>query len=93
MIESTRISYDRHHLLQGVDHSDLTGIGRATAVALSKAGWALGLFARRADKLQETQNLCEHPSKVLLVIGDVVKEEDVQKLFRLTVEKFGEWCL
>ncbi|RPD56151.1 short-chain dehydrogenase/reductase SDR [Lentinus tigrinus ALCF2SS1-7] len=66
-----------------------SGIGRATAVALSKAGWSLGLFARRADKLQETKDLCENPSKILLVPGDVSKEEDVQKVFRLTVAQFG----
>ncbi|KAI0718226.1 short-chain dehydrogenase/reductase SDR [Cerioporus squamosus] len=66
-----------------------SGIGRATAVSLSKAGWTLALLARRADKLQETQDLCDNQAKILLVAGDVTKEEDVLKLFRLTVEKFG----
>ncbi|KAI0718225.1 short-chain dehydrogenase/reductase SDR [Cerioporus squamosus] len=66
-----------------------SGIGRATALALSKAGWTLTLFARRADQLQETRKLCSDPSKVLLVEGDVSKEDDVLKLFRLTMENFG----
>ncbi|TFK85614.1 short-chain dehydrogenase/reductase SDR [Polyporus arcularius HHB13444] len=66
-----------------------SGIGRATSLALSKAGWTLALFARRANQLQETRELCSDPSKVLLVDGDVSNEDDVLKLFRLTIETFG----
>lgn len=66
-----------------------TGVGRATAIAFSKAGWSIALFARRLDQLKETQALCDNPSNILPVEGDVSNEEDVLKVFRLTVEKFG----
>ncbi len=49
----------------------------------------MSLFARRADKLQETKKLCKDPAEVLLVEGDVAKEEDVRRLFRETMERFG----
>ncbi len=79
--------------MQSANLGDLAGIGRATAISLSKAGWAIALLARRADKLQETKDLCDNPSKVLLVVGDVSKEEDVLKLFSQTVDKFGEFIV
>ncbi|EJF61008.1 short-chain dehydrogenase/reductase SDR [Dichomitus squalens LYAD-421 SS1] len=66
-----------------------SGVGRATAIALAEAGWSISLFARRADKLQETKQLCKDPSKVLLVEGDVTKEDNVSALFRETVNHFG----
>lgn len=66
-----------------------TGVGRATAIAFSKAGWSIALFARRSDQLKETQALCDNPSNILPVEGDVSNEQDVLKVFRLTVEKFG----
>ncbi|KAM5540899.1 hypothetical protein V8D89_005543 [Ganoderma adspersum] len=66
-----------------------SGIGQASAIALAEAGWSISLFARRADKLQETKQLCKDPAKVLLVEGDVAKEEDVLRLFRETIDRFG----
>ncbi|KAJ7929055.1 hypothetical protein B0H13DRAFT_2248124 [Mycena leptocephala] len=54
-----------------------SGIGRESAVALSKAGWNVVLTARRADALQET---------ALLYVTD---EEFVKKLFSETVTRFG----
>ncbi|KAI0754616.1 short-chain dehydrogenase/reductase SDR [Daedaleopsis nitida] len=66
-----------------------SGVGRATALAFSKAGWSIALLARRSDKLQETQDLCEDSSNVLIIEGDVSKEEDVLMLFRKTIERFG----
>ena len=67
----------------------MSGIGRATAIALAEAGWSISLLARRADKLQETKQLCREPSKVLLFEGDVTKEDDVSRLFRDTLDRFG----
>ncbi|GJE91931.1 SDR family oxidoreductase [Phanerochaete sordida] len=66
-----------------------SGIGKATAVALAKAGWSLVLFARRADALRETQAQCPHPDKVLLVPGDVTNEQQVIDLFQTAVQHFG----
>jgi NAD(P)-dependent dehydrogenase (short-subunit alcohol dehydrogenase family) len=70
-------------------HHYLVGIGRATAIALSEAGWALVLFARRMEQLRETQAKCSHPDKVLLVHGDVTDEQTVVNLFKSAVERFG----
>ncbi|OBZ71595.1 Glucose 1-dehydrogenase 3 [Grifola frondosa] len=66
-----------------------SGIGRATAFSLSRDGWSIVLFARRLEKLQETQKMCEDPFKCFIVQGDVSSEEDVLRLFRETVEHFG----
>jgi len=66
-----------------------SGIGKASAIALAKAGWSLVLFARRADALRETQAQCPHPDKVLVVAGDVTSEESVTGLFQAAVQQFG----
>ena len=66
------------------------GIGKASAVALAKAGWSVVLFARRVDKLKEAQEQCPDASKVLLVVGDVSSEKDVANLFQEAVKQFGK---
>lgn len=65
-------------------------MGRASAIALAQAGWSVALLARRADMLEETKALCVDPAKVLLVEGDVAREEDVKRLFEATIDAFGE---
>ena len=37
--------------------------------------------------------MCSDPLKVLVAEGDVSKEDDVLRMFRLTIEKFGECSL
>ncbi|KAJ6567432.1 hypothetical protein DFH09DRAFT_1247410 [Mycena vulgaris] len=66
-----------------------SGIGRESAIALSKAGWNVVLTARRADALHETSLLCESPANCLILAGDVTDEEFVRKLFAETVSRFG----
>jgi len=66
-----------------------SGIGRASAIALSKAGWSLVLFARRLDKLIETQNLCRNPEQIVVVQGDVTDGGSVKGLFQQTLERYG----
>ncbi|KAF9815971.1 hypothetical protein IEO21_04298 [Rhodonia placenta] len=66
-----------------------SGIGRASAIALSKAGWSIVLFARRIDDLNETKSLCIDSEKVHVVQGNVTDEEDVAKLFQTTISHFG----
>lgn len=63
------------------------GIGRATAVALTAAGWRLSLAARSKDPLVELvrETDCEH----LATICDVTDEADVQKVVRATVDELG----
>jgi len=66
-----------------------SGIGRASAIALSKAGWSVVLFARRLSDLNETKSLCANPEKCLVVEGDVTSEDDVVRLFEEAVSQFG----
>lgn len=63
------------------------GIGRQTAIALSKAGWNVVLTARREKELLETSTLCSGPFHV--VVGDVTDENFVAKLFGETLVIFG----
>lgn len=65
-------------------------MGRASAIALAQAGWSIALLARRADMLEETKALCVDSARVLLVEGDVAREEDVKRLFQATIDAFGE---
>lgn len=66
-----------------------TGIGQKSAIALSKAGWSLTLFARRLEELLITKQMCADPDQVLVVQGDVTDEHGVKHMFRKTVEHFG----
>lgn len=65
-----------------------SGIGRATAIALSAAGWKLSLAARRNDELLETRELCTG-DKPCLVVGDITDEAYVTRLFEETLRVFG----
>ncbi|KAJ6459791.1 hypothetical protein C8R47DRAFT_1161592 [Mycena vitilis] len=66
-----------------------SGIGRESAIALSKAGWNVVLTARRAEALEETASLCESADKCLVLAGDVTNEDFVKNLFSQTVARFG----
>ncbi|THH30585.1 hypothetical protein EUX98_g3591 [Antrodiella citrinella] len=66
-----------------------SGIGRATAVALNKAGWSLVLFARRSEELQKTRLECSDPAKVVCFVGDVASEKSVVELFDFAEQSFG----
>ncbi|KAJ7929021.1 hypothetical protein B0H13DRAFT_1965305 [Mycena leptocephala] len=67
-----------------------SGIGRESAIALSKAGWNVVLTARRADALHETSLLCESPAGTCIMLaGDITDEVFVKKLFSETVVQFG----
>lgn len=67
-----------------------SGIGRASAVALSKAGWDIVITARRLVQLEETKALCEDGSKILVLAGDISEEQFVLELFRKTVSTLGK---
>ncbi|KAM0746495.1 short-chain dehydrogenase/reductase SDR [Meredithblackwellia eburnea MCA 4105] len=66
-----------------------SGIGRHSAIALSKAGWAVVISGRRKAELEETASACAGPAGVLAVVGDITKEEDVLSLFSEAFKKFG----
>ncbi|KAF8577742.1 short-chain dehydrogenase/reductase SDR [Ramaria rubella] len=64
-----------------------SGIGRVSCISLSKAGWDVVLFARRADELEVTAQEC--PGRKLIVQGDVANESDVLRLFKEAINTFG----
>lgn len=64
-----------------------SGIGRSTAVALSKDGWSVVLSGRRVDALEETAALC--PGETLATPGDIASPEAVDAMFDAVKDKFG----
>ena len=67
-----------------------TGIGRATALALMKAGYDMVLAGRRKDKLEETAKLgAETGRKALSVPTDMKSPAEIDALFKKTKETFG----
>ncbi|MBX7198863.1 MAG: SDR family oxidoreductase [Rhodospirillaceae bacterium] len=65
-----------------------SGIGRASALALARAGYRVVLVGRRAEPLQEAAAEAKG-AKTLVVTGDVSKSADVAKVFAETVAAFG----
>ncbi len=65
-----------------------SGVGRAVAVALAEAGYAVALAGRRLDALEETAAALGDAPYVA-VATDVTDPESVRALFAATVEKFG----
>ena len=66
-----------------------SGIGRAAALALLGAGYAVVLAGRRRDALEQTIALAPQGSAALAVPTDVRDEDAVSALFRTTLERFG----
>jgi NAD(P)-dependent dehydrogenase (short-subunit alcohol dehydrogenase family) len=67
-----------------------SGIGRAVAVELLRAGWSVALAGRRVETLEETAGRApEGASAALAVRTDVSRPDDVAALFAAAVERFG----
>jgi len=67
-----------------------SGIGRATAHALLKAGWTVVLAARRREMLEETVALAKvEPPRTLVVPTDVRDPAAVAALFARVKETYG----
>ena len=65
------------------------GIGRAIAYRLARDGARVVVSARRGDRLDEVvRNIESRGGQALAVVADVTREEAVQRLVRLTVERF-----
>jgi NAD(P)-dependent dehydrogenase (short-subunit alcohol dehydrogenase family) len=64
-----------------------SGIGRACALALSRAGWAVALTGRRAERLQETADAA--PGGTLVHAADVAEPEQVAGVFAAVQARFG----
>jgi NAD(P)-dependent dehydrogenase (short-subunit alcohol dehydrogenase family) len=67
-----------------------SGIGRASAVALLKAGYSVALAGRRADALAESVKLAgADGARAIAVPTDVTKPESVRALFGSVKDKWG----
>jgi short-subunit dehydrogenase len=67
------------------------GIGRATALALAREGYALCLAARSIKELEETRRLSGlEPARSLIVLIDLAGEESPQELFDAALAHFGK---
>jgi NAD(P)-dependent dehydrogenase (short-subunit alcohol dehydrogenase family) len=64
-----------------------SGIGRACAVALGEAGYALVLAGRTLDKLEQTQGQIK--GKSIAIAADVADPTSVKNLFAETKREFG----
>ncbi|ETN64859.1 short-chain dehydrogenase [Anopheles darlingi] len=68
-----------------------SGIGAATAKYLTGLGATCVLAARSEENLKSVQRECIAVGKVepFLVVTDVTRREDCEKLLRLTIAKYG----
>ncbi|HLJ43024.1 MAG TPA: SDR family oxidoreductase, partial [Candidatus Binataceae bacterium] len=83
----TRQKTERVALVTGAGR----GIGRATALALARDGYALCLAARSFDELEETRSLSGlEPARSLIVLIDLAGEDSPQELFDAALGHFGQ---
>lgn len=66
-----------------------SGVGRAAALALARAGWAVVLAGRRKDALEETAGMAPAGARLLAVPTDVSDPASVAALFAATKAAFG----
>ncbi len=67
-----------------------SGVGRAAALALLRAGWHVVINGRRMERLEETQQLAgDQAERALAVAGDVSNPDDVAALFAHVRETYG----
>src|SRR5579859_7843583 len=66
-----------------------SGIGKASALALLKAGYSVALAGRRKDALEAAARESESGDRALVVVADVGNPADVKALFAKVREKFG----
>lgn len=67
-----------------------SGIGRATAIALSKLGATLALADINADGLQETHSLCTDVKSYYLGAFDISSSAECKSFVGSVVEIFGK---
>ncbi len=67
-----------------------SGIGKETALALARKGYAVAAAARRGDRLEEVCDACRAlGAEAIPVVTDVSCEDQVRALVDRTVEAFG----
>jgi len=69
-----------------------SGIGAATAVKFAKYGACLALNGRNVENLKKVAAECSKvsQSQPALVVGDIAKEADTQRIWTETLEKYGK---
>ncbi|MEO8361092.1 MAG: SDR family NAD(P)-dependent oxidoreductase [Vicinamibacteria bacterium] len=67
-----------------------SGVGRATAIALSNAGWAVALVGRRPEALLETQALMSATGHVICCPCDIGNADAVAAMGTRVLSEFGE---
>src|SRR4029450_6755934 len=66
------------------------GIGRSAALALQGDGWNVVVTGRRKAELDKTVEMAKAGGgKMLAVVADVGKPDDVKRLFEETKKAFG----
>ena len=66
-----------------------SGVGRACALALMKAGWRVAMVGRRIEPLQQTAALFGDPAQALVLAADVGRPAQVSALFDQVKAEFG----
>lgn len=66
-----------------------SGIGRATALALAEAGYAVVLVGRRVERLKQTAADIGRNARSLVQPADISDPAAVEAVFAKTVETFG----
>jgi FlaA1/EpsC-like NDP-sugar epimerase len=70
-----------------------SGIGRATALEFGKEGAKLVIHGQNEERLKETEKLLKNAGigeeRVLCILGQMEKEETVEKIIDETLKKFG----
>lgn len=64
-----------------------SGIGRAAAICLAKAGFSVCLAGRRREPLEETASMAA--GETLVIPADVTEPSSVAALFEAVIERFG----
>src|SRR6187401_343255 len=89
MLHHTRINTDMNSKIAIVTGAG-SGIGRASALALLKAGYSVVLAGRRQDALDESiAQAGDAASRAMAVATDVADPASVKNLFDRTKERFG----
>uniref|UniRef100_A0AC35G2C7 Uncharacterized protein n=1 Tax=Panagrolaimus sp. PS1159 TaxID=55785 RepID=A0AC35G2C7_9BILA len=71
-----------------------SGIGQAALIAFAKEGASVVVHGTNSERIEKTRQLLKEASisedRILVVQGEIQKEETLQNLVSKTLEKFGK---